>query len=163
LNSRIILATLKRITELKRLDFPEDLDKVLFNYDDDDNHFKKLSFPCSGKTLYDWASNLEVEIYDILDSFLNIDYSSIEGHDELFSIYALNPHNLIIDGEEIAEKIIFMIDDAHKLSTNQRKSLFEYVAEQRQDCSIWISERLVKIKNFSSFLNRDYNEINLEN
>jgi hypothetical protein len=163
LNSRIILATLKRISELKRLDFPEDLDKVLFNYDDDDNHFKKLSFPCSGKTLYDWASNLEVEIYDILDSFLNIDYSSIEGHDELFSIYALNPHNLIIDGEEIAERIIFMIDDAHKLSSNQRKSLFEYVAEQRQDCSIWISERLVKLKNFSSFLNRDYNEINLEN
>ncbi len=162
LNSRIILATLQRITELKKLNFPEDLDQVLFDYNDRHNHFKKISFPCSGIDLFNWASNLEVEIYELLDSFLNVDYDSIEGHDELFSIYALNPSYLTVNNEEIAEKIIFMIDDAHKLSINQRKSLFEYVAEQRQDCSIWISERLVKIENFSSFLNRDYNEINIE-
>jgi hypothetical protein len=162
LNSRIILSTLQRISELKGLNFPEDLDQITFDYEDLNNHFKKIQFPCNGKTLFDWGSNLEIEIYEILDSFVTVDYNAIEGHDELFSVYALAPQHLIVDGEKIAEKIIFMIDDAHKLSDNQRKSLFEYIAEQRQDCSIWISERLVKIENFSSFLNRDYNEINLE-
>ncbi len=163
LNSRLILATLKRALELKGMNFPDDLDKLTFNYEDDNNYFKKVALPCTGKELFDWASNLEVEIYEILDSFLAVDYGSIEGHDELFSIYALNSQNIIFDGEPVSEKIIFMIDDAHKLSHNQRKSLFEYITEQRRYCSVWITERLVKIENFSSFLNRDYNEINLEN
>lgn len=162
LNSRLILATLKRVTELKSLNFPDDLDQITFDYKDNHNYFKKINLPCTGKDLFEWASNLEVEIYEVLDSFLTVDYDSIEGHDELFSIYSLNPEYIRFNGEQVAEKVIFMIDDAHKLSKNQRKSLFEYITEQRQYCSVWISERLVKIEDFSSFLNRDYNEINLE-
>lgn len=161
-NSRIVLATLKKISELKGLKFPDELDQIIYNFRDEDFHFKKLSFPCTGKELFHWASSLEMEIYDVLDSFLSVDYETIEGHNELFSVSALNPNYFTFNGEKVCDQILFMIDDAHKLSNNQRQSLFEYIAEQRLNCNIWISERLVKLKNFSSFLNRDYNEINLE-
>ena len=72
---------------------------------------------------------------------------------------------IYIDNVEIETRILFMFDDTHKLSLGQREFLLKYIIEQRKNYNIWISERLEALtdqENLRSYLERDYNEINLE-
>ncbi len=166
LNSRIILATLRNICILKDKKFPDDLNCIDFTYDNSHNYFRSLAVPCNGKQLYDWASGIERTIYKTIDSFLPIKENEVEGNDELFALEILNPTNLKVDGKEFFEKILFVLDDAHKFTSFQRLTLKKYLAEKRSNFTIWISERLEAlepIENLGSFVGRDYNEINLEN
>lgn len=165
LNSRITIATLRSACVMINKKFPEELEEIKFNYNNSDNYFKSLNLPCTGKDLYDWASNIERNIYRAIDSFLPLEDNEIEGHDELFSLITLTPENITFNDNPICNKILFVLDDAHKLSSDQRKRLKKYLAEKRGSFSIWISERLEAleaIENLGSSLERDYNEINLE-
>lgn len=161
-NARIVLSTLKSICILKKLNFPSDLNQIKYFYPNDDSFFKNVNTPCTGRELFEWATNIERKVNDLLDSFLVSEIIEIEGHNELFTFEVLHPKYFKIKGQEICENILFMIDDAHKLSTNQRESFFKYVIEKRGNSNIWISERLERISNLRSYSERDYNEINLE-
>lgn len=166
LNARFILTTLRNICTFSNRKFPDDLSVIEFNYNNQHNYFKTLNVPCNGKELYEWASSIERKIYKSIDSFLPLQDNEIEGHDELFSLITLSSENLTIKGEQICSRILYVLDDAHKLSNYQRKFLKKYLAEQRGNFTIWISERLEAldaIENIGSFIDRDYNEINLEN
>src|ERR1035437_3852984 len=88
-----------------------------------------------------------------------------EGHRELYAFSVLKPENIKFDGKTICKRILFMLDDTHKLSNNQRDALTKYIIEKRGNFSIWISERLEALDptdNLGSFKGRDYDEINLE-
>lgn len=164
MNARIVLATLRSaVSLLKDSGFADGLARIQFVYDNSDAFLKTIATPCSGNTLFEWASDLERSVYKTIDSFLPITESNAGGHDQVFSFSILKPANILLDGKPIANKILFMIDDAHKLSATQRKLLIDYISETRQSTSIWISERLEALQNFRSFLDRDYNIINLEN
>ena len=162
LNSRIITATLRSILQLKKLRFPEDLEKIQFIYNNEEFFFKKVTVPCNGKELYDWASNIERSIYNLLDSFIPNAYDSIEGHTELFSIVVLKPENFLVDDKPVCNKILFMLDDVHKLSSSQRDTLIKYLLEKRSNASLWLSERLEALTNLGTNEGRDYNEISVE-
>jgi len=167
LNARIILGTLKGILTLKKLQFPEDLKAIQFNYKNEDNYFVDLNVPCTGEQLYDWASKIEEKVYDALDSFAPLSEIQPKGHADLFSISILKPENLLIEGRPACDKILFMFDDAHKLSTKQRKQLVNYLIENRTVANIWISERLEALEAkenlpIGTLIEREYNEINLE-
>jgi hypothetical protein len=101
-------------------------------------------------------------VYETLDSFIPPKETKIEGHDELFSLSILNPDYFLLDDKPVCNKILFTIDDAHKLSTKQRRALFEYIVEHRGHSNVWISERLEALTDFRSIRERDYNNINLE-
>lgn len=163
LNSRIITATLRSVLSLKRLQFPEDLSRIEFSYPDTNLFFKRIEVPCNGKVLYDWAAGIEHSIYDLLDSFLPMTQTSIEGHNELFSIDALRPEYLKIDGQPIFKRILFMFDDLHKLSVKQRENLISHLLGKRSNVSLWLSERLEALNNLGTNKGRDYEELNLEN
>ena len=165
LNSRLILATLRNICILKDKKFPDDLQSIDFTYNNTDNHFRSLTVPCNGRELYEWASGIERSIYKTIDSFLPIKENDVEGSDELFALEILNTDNLKVDGKEFFEKILFVLDDAHKFAGNQRATLKKYLSEKRGNFTIWISERLEAlepVENLGSFIGRDYNDINLE-
>ncbi len=163
LNSRIITATLRSVLALKRLQFPEDLYKIEFSYPDSKLFFKKIAVPCNGQVLYDWASDIERSIYGLLDSFLPMMQNSIEGHNELFSIEALRPEYIKVDGKPVFKRILFMLDDVHKLSARQREVLISHLLEKRNNVSLWLSERLEALNNLRTNSGRDYEELNLEN
>ncbi|QEK50683.1 hypothetical protein FYC62_02640 [Pedobacter aquae] len=165
INARVITATIRGIIQLKQSDFPSDLDKISISYTNEHNYFKNISFPCTGKELYIWAENIEKKVFDAMDSFLPIEQIQPEGHDELFAFYALNVTNITFSGNNICNRILFMFDDTHKLSATQRTLLLKFILEKRGNQSIWISERLEALSNedsLGSFMDRDYNEINLE-
>lgn len=166
LNSRIILATLRSACKLNSIRFPEDLDKINFEYSNEDNFFKSIEVPCDGEKLYNWASGIEKQIYRLVDSFLPIKDVEIEGHDELISLLTLKPNTLTYNGENFCSKILFMFDDAHKLSVSQRSLFKQYLFEKRSDYNIWISERLEALdakEHVGSFKDRDFEILNLEN
>jgi len=167
LNARIILATLRSFVNL----YPNSsnngkaLDNITYNYDNSDNYFNDIEFPCTGKQLFNWASNIEKKVYQTIDSFLPVSEIKPEGHDELFSLNVLRPEYFTYNGLRIPEKFLFMLDDCHKLSPGQRIALKKYVVEKRGRFSIWISERLEALdpaENVGSLEGRDYDEINLE-
>jgi hypothetical protein len=163
LNSRIITATLRSVLSLKRLQFPEDLSRIEFSYPDTKLFFKRIDVPCNGQVLYDWAAGIEHSIYDLLDSFLPMTQTSIEGHNELFSIDALRPEYLKVDGQPIFKRVLFMLDDLHKLSVKQREDLISHLLDKRSNVSLWLSERLEALNNLRTNKGRDYEELNLEN
>jgi hypothetical protein len=165
LNSRLILASLRGIITLKGLQFPEGLNQIQFNYKNEHNYFKMINVPCSGQDLYNWALNLEKSIYSALDSFLPFENTGIEGHDELFAFEILKPKYFSIGENQICGKFLFMLDDAHKLSTSQRESLIKFLIDKRGQASIWISERKEALnpqENLGSSEQRDYEELNIE-
>ncbi|HRO46232.1 hypothetical protein [Agriterribacter sp.] len=163
LNSRIITATLRAALSITRLRFPEDLHKIEFKYKDENLYFKKINIPCNGHELYNWAAGIEKAIYELLDSFLPVNPTSIEGHSELFSLEALRPDSLLVEGRSLFDRILFMLDDVHKLSAKQREGLITHLLEKRTNASIWLSERLEVLNNLKTNRGRDYEELNLEN
>lgn len=166
LNSRVILSTLRAACRLKNHKFPEGLEDIEFRYDNSDNYFKSLEVPCNGKQLFEWASNIERNIYKTIDSFIPQVDISIEGHDELVALLVLNPQNLYYQGKPLCSRILFMFDDAHKLSDAQRLLFKQYLFEKRSRANVWISERLEALapdEQLKSFEGRDFEELNLEN
>lgn len=161
LNSRLVLASLKGLATIGGLKFPDDLSKIDFVHSASENYSKTLQTPCNGADLYRWASKIENDVDDLLDSFLPTT-NTVEGHDELFAPLILKAENILIDGIQICERILFTLDDAHKLGLTQRSKLLEDLAESRSNSSIWIAERLEALSEFKSYQGRDYNEINLE-
>jgi hypothetical protein len=166
MNSRLTITALRSILTLHNESFPEGLKNIHFDYDNSEGYFRNLETPCSGKELFDWASSVERTIYKTIDSFIQPDQPDIEGHDELFTLSVLHPKNLKVNGNEVCTRVLFMLDDAHSLSIDQRNSLKQYVIEKRGDFSLWISERLEALEtqeNLRTYVDRDYNVINLEN
>ncbi|MDB4901787.1 MAG: hypothetical protein JWQ63_1068 [Mucilaginibacter sp.] len=167
LNARIVLATLKSLVNLAAYNrsFSDILETITYNYDNRDNYFRDINLPCTGKELYNWASNIEKKVYEAIDSFLPVSDIQPIGHDELFTMSVLKPEYFSLNGVTLTGKFLFMLDDSHKLSFNQRQSLKKYVIEKRGTFSIWISERLEALEpidNLRSFEERDYEELNLE-
>lgn len=164
LNARIILTALRGILTIKRLTFPADLNKIRFDTNVP-TPISELSFPCTGDQLYAWAANIEKLVYKALDSFQPIDQIQPKGHNELFTLSFLSKTSIIVNQEVFSERILFMFDDAHKLSVNQRSFLIKYIIEQRYNFSIWVAERLEALtskENLRSRQDRDYNELDLE-
>lgn len=162
INARIILATLRSILSLKPRNSYED---ILISYSGNEFSFLDIDFPCNGRQLYDWAVGIEKKAFRAIDSFLPVQELDIQGIDELFCFSILHPSVVSIAGSEVTDKFLFMLDDTHKLSLEQRTVLVEYLAEKRGNHNIWIAERLEALEeheNLGSYRNRDYDEINLE-
>lgn len=162
INARIILATLRSILSFKPRASYED---IKITYQSNEFSYLDIEFPSTGRQLYDWAVGIEKKVFRAIDSFLPVDQIEIKGIDELFCFSILQPDSITISGNQVAERILFMLDDTHKLSVEQRAVLIEYLAEKRANYNIWIAERLEALdehENLGSFKSRDYDEINLE-
>lgn len=158
LNARMILSSLKSLSDIKKLNFPDDLDRVVFRKT---NHlpmdFNDVS-SLSGDILYRKAVEIENSICGALDSIspeLTID---LKGHDDiLFDL--LYSTNILIDGKPINEKLILLFDDFHKLTKRQRNILLETLIEKRPTYGIWIAERYQRL-DFETIIHKVSRNIN---
>lgn len=161
INARVIISTLRSLIALNS---NVDLEKIILNASSFDFSFLDISFPINGAKLFGWAANIEKSVFRAIDSFLPVT-DLLQGHSELFSFSLMQPSNIWIDSKPITTNILFMFDDTHKLSKSQRQSFIEYLTIKRANHNIWIAERLEALdeeRNFGSYQNRDYDEINLE-
>ena len=143
LNARIVLAVLRSALALRNLEYPMDLQRVAVRQPPEDSQQGPVAieYPCSGVVLYEWARGVEKTICSALDSFGPLRVTSLPGLDSLFALSVLQPHNLTIDGNSVADRILIMMDDIHQLTAGQRALLIERVVEARSRTGIWIAER----------------------
>ena len=141
LNARIVLAVLRGALLLKRLDYPSNLDHIQINPPSDGSTISGLTFPCTGKALHDWAEQREAKLCSSLDSFGPLNVDSLPGDESLLSLAVIQPQNLLVDGNPVADRVLLMMDDIHKLTGHQRALLIETVIEARSPVGVWIAER----------------------
>ena len=139
LNARIIISTLRSLSKIKKLDFPKDLNRIVFTNSNEIREFNSFS-NLPGDFLFNWAMEIENSISKLLDSFSPEFDSDIFGHENII-VDLLHQSNIFIDGSPINEKIILLFDDVNKLSKRQRKTFTDFFTEHRPRCGVWLSER----------------------
>lgn len=147
-NVRIILALMRSALELKGLNFPADIERIkVIGIPDEFHHMMSVSenSTIGGRELYNWACENEKNICKLIDSFDVPNKHDMYGRNLqllLYSLLLFNPQNLLVDNQRVADKILIMFDDVHKLSYRQRHSLLSQLFQFRPKTSVWIAERL---------------------
>jgi hypothetical protein len=140
ISARLILIALQGILELNNLTI-EDLERISISRPSQVETLPKSPLPCNGKTLYDWASNIENSICEILDSYEQNYNKDISITNNLEFLHALNPANILLDGKPIVEHTLIMLDDVNFLSKTQRDNFLSILKKHQLPLPIWIADR----------------------
>jgi hypothetical protein len=141
LNARIVLAVLRGALVLKGLEYPDGLDRVQINPPAGGSGVAGLTFPCTGTVLHDWAEKREAMLCESLDSLGPLRVESLPGDESLLSLSLIRPENILVDQRPVAERVVLMMDDIHKLTSRQRSLLVQTVIDARSQVGVWIAER----------------------
>lgn len=142
LNARIVLATLRSATILKKIRYPEGLESIDIQLPPHVPLLKDLPERFSGRDLYKWAVKLEENICSALDSFGPANIDGVGGSEDISSLSLISPTSITMDGKPIARHTLLMLDDLQKLTRRQREKLTTALIEARSSVGVWISERL---------------------
>lgn len=141
LNARIVLAVLRGALVLKGLDYPDGLARVQINPPAGEAVVVGLTFPCTGAALHSWAEQREEKLCETLDSLGPLRADSLPGDESLISLSLIRPEHVIVDEHPVAERVVLMMDDIHKLTSQQRNLLIQTVIDARSHIGVWIAER----------------------
>jgi len=142
LNARLALSALRGALLLKHLEYPQGLRQLRVDAPTGLDAFGRLSIPCTGDELYNWASSVEASVCRVLDSFKPLEEESLEGHDGLHALSLLRPEMLTFKGKPVANRTLVLIDDVHKLTSSQRRRLLTNLLDLRAPVGVWLAERL---------------------
>lgn len=157
LNARIVIATMRAVLERNNLTYPKDLKKVKAQWDPDVD--VTIPAQATGEDIYDWADNIERTFYDQLDDLGDGEISG--GHTRLDALKWFSTAKIRDARGEIQARRLLMLDDLQLLSDGQRSSLMKFLMNVRDDCGIWVVERMEAL-NYQEILsegvlqNRDY-------
>jgi hypothetical protein len=168
LDARLMMAALRGALTLKRLNYPADLARLEIAAAENVECPPGIQLPCKGTLLHDWARKLEDSICDALDSFSGVSGSTITGGDGLFTLKLLNTRTLLCDGAPVADRLLVILDDVHKLTRPQRQGLMETAVNSRIINGLWLAERLEALSfcdllSQGAIMGRDYQETFIEN
>lgn len=141
LNARITLAVLRGAVNLRGLSFPGGLDQIQVASGKQTPSLLGVTFPCTGRKLYQWAEEREAILCGSLDSLGPLKAETLPGDDALYSLSLIEPANLSINGTPVTSRVLLMMDDIHKLTSQQRELLTSTVIDARSPVGIWIAER----------------------
>jgi hypothetical protein len=142
LDSRIVLAGIRAALQLRRLEYPSDLDRITLSPRTGQQPPPGLTIPCTGRELFKWASQTEAAICRAVDSFEGLAGCAVRGSDTLASLAWFRADLLKVDGQIVAPRTLVMLDDVHKLAPKQRQHLRDTLANSRTTAGIWLAERL---------------------
>ncbi len=142
LNARIVLATLRAVSALKRVRYPEDLDRFQISPSSNIGLPDKIQGKLTGRQIYDWAVELEQNICNAIDSFGPANLDQIVGSESISSLLLISPDSITFEGSPVSSHVLLMLDDLQKLTRRQREKLITVLVEARSTLGIWISERL---------------------
>ena len=139
LNSRIVVATLRSVVERAERQFPDDLSDFTFEWQPDSD--ATIPARANGRELFEWASRIERGFYKRLDE-LEAPAPIAGGHTRLDGLRWF-AHSRISDARGVVEaKRVLLMDELQTLAATQRSSLIEFVTNAREQCGVWIAERL---------------------
>ena len=141
LNARVVLAALRSALALRGLEYPKDLPRIRIEACPDLPMIPGLSLPCDGVALFQWAERFEADVCGSLDSFGPLRPDKLPGHDAIYALAMIRPGGMKIDDQPVADRVLLMLDDIHKLNARQRELLIQSVIELRSPVGVWIAER----------------------
>ena len=138
-NSRIVIATLRAVLERIERPFPHDLATIRFEWEPESG--STIPANASGETLFEWASRIETDFYGRMD-VLGEPEPIVGGHARLDGLKWFANARIQGPQGEIVAKRVLLFDELQTLSASQRHSLIEFIAGARENCGVWIAERL---------------------
>lgn len=141
LNARIVLAALRGAMTLKKLEYPADLSKLKISVAHASELPLGLDTECNGKDLYEWATGLERNVCEAIDSFGPSKIEALTGNGTLSSLFLIAPGAISIDNHPVARHVFLMLDDVQKLTVRQRRRLLQTLIDLRSSVGVWVSER----------------------
>lgn len=139
LNSRIVVATLRSVTERAGRQFPDDLAEFTFEWQPESD--ATIPARADGWQLFEWASRIERGFYNRLDE-LDAPASIEGGHSRLDGLKWFSQSRISDCHGPVDAKRVLLMDELQTLAPTQRTSLIEFVTNAREQCGVWIAERL---------------------
>lgn len=139
LDARVILSTLRGVEALCGLSLDEEPSRISFSWPNDNAN--PIYEHASVTDLMQWARTAEKNIWRAIDRG-NASSVADLGHARPYSLEALSHTSILVDCQPICERVLVMVDDAHKLVSEQRKALLDHVITSRLKVSFWASERM---------------------
>jgi hypothetical protein len=138
-NSRIVIATLRSVLERLERPFPRDLEQITFAWEPKSG--STIPAEASGKELFEWASQIETDFYGRMDVLGDPEPIS-GGHPRLDGLNWFANATIISRHGAVTGKRVLLFDELQTLGAGQRRSLIDFVTNAREDCGVWIAERL---------------------
>ncbi|WP_226019296.1 hypothetical protein [Novosphingobium sp. FKTRR1] len=139
LNSRIVVATLRSVVERAERQFPDNLAEFTFEWQPESD--ATIPAKADGRQLFEWASRIERGFYNRLDE-LDAPAPIEGGHARLDGLKWFAQSVISDTHGRIDVKRVLLMDELQTLAPSQRTSLIEFVTNAREQCGVWIAERL---------------------
>lgn len=141
LNARVTLATLRSALALYKLDYPSDLARITLGSKPIQEIASVFTPGSTGVELNRWATELEGQVCDAIDSFGSADVKSLPGNETFSSLGLLQKDALLVDGKAAAQHVLLLLDDVHHLTHRQRSRVLKVVTDLRTGVGVWLAER----------------------
>jgi hypothetical protein len=138
-NSRIVIATLRAVLQRAGRAFPGDLHRISFEWQPESG--ATIPAKADGQQLFDWASQVEHGFYERMDE-LGEPEPYKGGHARLDGLRWFAQSQILDPRGIVNAKRVLLLDELQTLAASQRNGLIEFVTGAREQCGIWIAERL---------------------
>lgn len=171
LDVRIMVAVIKAALLLSKRRFPEDANVLQFKIINAEPAVEQAAQRFGGllgADVYRACHAADRDMLEKLDSLLPIDWNQHGiGHSELHSLRLLSNVEILVGGEPLQARPLIMLDDGHRLQSDQRMVLLQRLADRTLVVARWYAERheaLSKQERMDQLGNsgRDYEVVDLE-
>ena len=139
LNSRIVISVLRALLERSGRVYPGDLNSINVEWEPESG--ATIPAHADGKELFTWASMIEDGFYERMDD-LGDPGPPHGGHARLDGLTWFSKATITDVNGPVTAKRVLLLDEVQRLSREQRSSLIEYLTNARENCGIWVAERL---------------------
>ena len=139
LNSRIVISVLRGLLERSERAYPQDLDTITIEWEPESG--ATIPAKANGMELYNWASAIENGFYERMDD-LGDPKSAQGGHARVDALKWFANATMVDVHGLVTTKRVLLLDEVQRLTKEQRASLTRLLTESRENCGIWVSERL---------------------
>ena len=138
-SSRIVIAVLRTLLERSERVYPRDLDMIRIEWEPESD--ATIPAKANGYELYKWASEIENGFYERMDDLA--EPGPIRGgHARLDGLTWFANARIEDANGLVTAKRVLLLDEIERLAREQRSGLIEYFTNARENCGIWVSERL---------------------
>ena len=160
-NSRIVIAVLRTLLERSARVYPRDLKMLKIEWEPESD--ATIPAKATGVELYEWASLIENGFYERMDD-LGEPCTINGGHARLDGLRWFATAKIEDVNGQVTAKRVLLLDEMERLAKHQRSSLIEYFTNARENCGIWIAERLEaldqeELLSEGALQQRDYKEV----
>lgn len=138
-NSRIVIGTLRAVLDRLERPFPDELHRIVFEWQPESG--ATIPERADGRQLFDWASDIERGFYERMDD-LGDPQPLRGGHARLDGLKWFAQSKITGPLGPVDLKRVLLLDELQTLAPGQRNSLIEFVTGAREQCGIWVAERL---------------------